>query len=369
VKGAPIFFAQGSLTLTDKGASGINLDWKCYYCYNIFGVLLLLRKTGVALKKVLIVEDTELTREMIKDTLSTKDYEVVEAKDGLEGIRLAYEVNPDLIVLDVVMPRMDGISLCEILSQGSETRDIPIIMLTSKTSSMDVKKGLDAGAVDYIKKPFDEIELLARVKSALRVKSYKTQIDFLKTKLNELSTTDELTDLKNAGYFWDYLNREINKIPRLQRPLSLIIIDIDNFKRVNDNFGHLVGDRVLKEIATILTVNLRKYDLLARYGGEEFVVVLIDTDEEGAFKVAEDLRRKIGENVFQENGRSFQLSASAGVASVVPDMPKNSINTISLFERADKALNEAKEKGMGMSVVMPISYDDNKLDNEMINKG
>jgi two-component system cell cycle response regulator len=313
----------------------------------------------------MIVEDSELTREMVKDTLSTKGYEVVEAHDGLEGIRLAYERNPDLIILDVVMPRMDGISLCNILSQGSETRDIPIIMLTSRTSSMDVKKGLDAGAVDYIKKPFDEIELLARAKSALRVKSYKTQIDFLKSKLNELSTTDELTNLKNAGYFWDYLNREINKIPRLQKPLSLIIIDIDNFKQVNDSFGHLAGDRVLKEIATILTVNLRKYDLLARYGGEEFVVVLIDTDEDGAFKVAEDLRKKIGENTFKEDGKDFHLSASAGVASVVPDMPKNSISTISLFERADKALNEAKKNGMGMSVVMPISYDEKKPEDEM----
>lgn len=321
------------------------------------------------MKKVLIVEDTALTREMVKDTLSTENFTVVEAKDGLEGIRIAYEENPNLIILDVVMPRMDGFALCKILSQGSETRDIPIIMLTSKTSPTDVKKGLEAGAVDYIKKPFDKVELLARVESALRVKSYKTQINYLKTKLKELSSTDELTNLKNAGYFWDYLNREVNKIPRLKKPLSLIIIDIDNFKKINDNLGHLAGDRVLKEIATTLTVNLRRYDLLARYGGEEFVVVLIDTDEDEALKVAEDLRKRVGETAFKENGKSFNVSASFGIASLIPEMPKNSMNTISLFERADKALNEAKEKGKGKCVVMPVSNEKKEALDEIANKG
>ena len=325
-------------------------------------------KAQNTLKKVLIVEDSKLTRDMVKDTLIDKDFAVVEATDGLEGIRIAYEEIPDLIILDVIMPRMDGISLCKILTQGSETRDIPIIMLTSRTSPTDVKDGLEAGAVDYIKKPFDSIELIARVQSALRFKSYKTKIDSLKAKLSELSTTDDLTNLKNAGFFWDYLNREVNKISRLAKPLSLIIMDINNFKEVNDNFGHLVGDRVIKKIATILTVNLRKYDLLARYGGEEFVVVLIDTDENDAFKVAEDLRKRVSENVFEEEGKKFHLTASFGIASLVPEMPKDLLNTISLFERADKALGEAKSKGSGMSVIMPVSYEKKETEHEMIEK-
>lgn len=309
------------------------------------------------MKKVLIVEDSRLTREMVKDTLIAESFAVVEANDGLEGIRKAYEEIPDLIILDIIMPRMDGVSLCKILTQGSETRDIPIIMLTSRTSSTDVKEGLEAGAVDYIKKPFDSIELIARVRSALRFKSYKVQINSLTAKLNELSITDDLTSLKNAGFFWDYLNREVNKIPRLEKPLSLIIIDIDDFKVVNEKFGHLVGDRILKEIATILTVNLRRYDLLARYGGEEFVVVLIDSDEKEAFRVAEDLRKKVAEKAFEENGEKFPITASFGIASLVPEMPKNMLNTISLFERADKALGEAKSKGKGISVIMPVSYE------------
>ncbi len=275
---------------------------------------------------------------------------VLEASNGLGGLKLAFEEKPQLIILDIIMPQMDGIKTCRMLTAGSETKDMPVIMLTSKTSSSDVKEGLEAGAVDYIKKPFDKVELLARVESAIRIKEFKDQISSLRTKLKELVTTDDLTGLKNASFFWDYINREVNKLLRIDNPLSLVILDIDDFKWVNDTFGHMTGDMVIKEVAQILQSNIRRYDLLARYGGEEFVAVLIDTEEDEAMSVAENLRRKVQEREFNEGGNKFHLSISCGVASITKNMPKYMIKAISLFERADKALYEAKEKGKGMTV-------------------
>lgn len=302
------------------------------------------------MKKVLIIEDSELTRTMVRETLTAEGYMILEASNGLGGLKLAFEEKPQLIILDIIMPQMDGIKTCRMLAAGSETRDIPVIMLTSKTSSSDVKEGLEVGAVDYIKKPFDKVELLARIESAIRIKEFKDQIASLRTKLKELITTDDLTGLKNASFFWDYINREVNKLLRIDNPLSLVIMDIDDFKWVNDTFGHLTGDMVIKEVAQILQSNIRRYDLLARYGGEEFVVVLIDTEEDEAISVAENLRRKVQERKFNEGGKKFQLSVSCGVASLTKHMPKEMFKAISLFERADKALYEAKEKGKGMSI-------------------
>lgn len=302
------------------------------------------------MKRVLIIEDSELTRTMVKETLTSEGYEVMEASNGLGGLKLAFEEKPQLVILDIIMPQMDGIKTCRMLTAGSETKDIPVIMLTSKTSSSDVKEGLEAGAVDYIKKPFDKVELLARVESAIRIKEFKDQIASLRMKLKELVVTDDLTGLKNASFFWDYINREVNKVSRIDNPLSLVILDIDDFKWVNDTFGHMTGDMVIKEVAHILQSNLRRYDLLARYGGEEFVIVLVNTEEDKALTVAENLRKKVQEREFNDDGKKFRLSISCGVASITKNMPKNMIKAISLFERADRALYEAKEKGKGMTV-------------------
>ena len=302
------------------------------------------------MKKILLIDDLELSRRLVGNILSKQGYEVIEAADGLEGFRRASEVNPDLIIMDVVMPRIDGIETCRMLTSGAETQDIPVIMLTSRTSSSDVKKGMEAGAVDYIKKPFDEVELLARVGSAIKIKDFKDQISVLKSKLNEITTTDDLTGLKNASFFWEYFTREVNKFNRIKKPLSIIILDMDDFKNINDDFGHLAGDRVLCAVGDILRKNVRKYDLVARYGGEEFVIVLVDTQEEEAFEIAENVRQAVEAHAFKEEKKTFHLSVSAGVATLNKDTPEKMHRAIAIFEWADHALYRAKEEGKGRTI-------------------
>ena len=287
---------------------------------------------------------------MVGNVLSKQGYEVVEAADGLEGLRRADEVKPDLIIMDVVMPHIDGIETCRMLTSGAETQDIPIILLTSRTSPSDVKKGMEAGAVDYIKKPFDETELLARIGSAIKIKDFKTQVSTLQSKLSEITTTDDLTGLKNASFFWEYFNREVEKFNRIKKPLSIIILDVDDFKDINEDFGHLAGDRVLYTVGDILRRSVRKYDLVTRYGGEEFVIVLVDTNEEEAFEIAEHVRRAIEAHVFDEDDRSFHLSVSAGVATLGAKTPKKMHRAVSIFEWADHALYRSKEEGKGRTV-------------------
>ncbi|MBN1882674.1 MAG: diguanylate cyclase [Deltaproteobacteria bacterium] len=303
------------------------------------------------MKKILIIEDHELTRGLVNRILSKRGYEVIEAADGLEGLRKANEEKPDLIILDVVLPHIDGMEACRMLTSGAETQDIPVIILTSRTTLSDVKMGMEAGAVDYVKKPFDEVEFLARVGSAIKIKEFKDQISILKAKLSEITTTDDLTGLKNAGFFWEYFSREVTKFNRIRKPLSIVILDVDDFKNINDAFGHLAGDRVLVKVADILRRNVRQYDLVARYGGEEFVVVLVDTDEEEAFGMVEKIRGAIESEVFTEEKKSFSLSVSAGVATLGENTPEEMRRAIAMFEWADHALYRAKETGKGKTVV------------------
>jgi len=303
-------------------------------------------------KRILIVEDSELTRGIVKETLTSAGYDVIEASDGMEGLKLAFEETPDIIILDVMMPKIDGYKTCRMLAAGTATREIPVIMLTSKSSSADVKEGLEAGAVDYIRKPFDHIELLARVESALKIKTFRDQISELKAKLREMTTTDELTKLKNANYFWDYLNLEINKFNRLLNPLSIILLDIDDFKTINEKHGPIEGNMVIKEMAEFLKANVRRYDLIARYGGTQFVIVLVNTDEKESLVIAQKLINKTKERTFNIKDDTVNISITCGVATLTEKMSEEMFNSISLFERVDKALSHAKQAGKGVALSM-----------------
>jgi two-component system cell cycle response regulator len=310
------------------------------------------------MKTVLIVDDSRLIREMLKDTLGPAGYRCIEAGNGSDGIALARREHPDLIIIDIVMPHMDGINACRILSRTPETAGIPIVILTVRSSTADIKAGLEAGAVDYITKPFDGTELLARVDSAVKIKEFTDQIKTLKLRFKEITSTDDLTGLRNAAYFWDYLKRTVKKSGVQEKPLSLIIVDLDNFKSVNDLFGHLYGDLVLKETAGILQNSLGRKGLIARYGGEEFAVVLPNTDEDRAFAAAERMRQGLREHEFIRDDKSFFISISCGVATMGPQPRDRGDEAVALFERADRALYAAKTKGKGMSVIAPPSEDD-----------
>jgi two-component system cell cycle response regulator len=313
------------------------------------------------MKTILIIDDSRLIREMLKGILEPAGYNLIEAENGKEGIVQARRHRPDLIITDIVMPQMDGINVSRTLTRTPETAGIPIVILTVRASTADIKAGLEAGAVDYITKPFNDMELLARVNSAVKIKEFTDQIKSLKRRFKELTSTDDLTGLKNAAYFWDYLNRVIKKSMKQGGPLSLIIIDLDNFKTVNDSFGHMYGDEVLKQTAQTLRNSLGKKGLIARYGGEEFVVVLTNTDEDRAFIVAEGMRRDLGEREFSRDDKTFSISISCGVATVVFGSHGKGHEPISLFERADRALYAAKTKGKGMSMIAPRLDDESSL--------
>jgi two-component system cell cycle response regulator len=303
------------------------------------------------MKTILIIDDSRLIREMLKDVLRPAGYRIIEAETGHEGIVTARGSRPDLIIVDIVMPEMDGIEACRVLNKMSETSGIPVIILTVRASTADIKAGLEAGAVDYITKPFNGDELLARVDSAVKIKEFKDQIESLKLRFKEITSTDDLTGLKNAAYFWDYLGREIKKSARKQVPLSLVIIDLDDFKTVNDSFGHIFGDEVLKEVAQTLKGALGKKRMIARYGGEEFVAVLSNTDEDRAFAVTERMRSTLAHREFSRGGKTFVISSSCGVATMTHHGGDLMEEPVSLFERADRALYEAKMSGKGMTVV------------------
>ncbi len=303
------------------------------------------------MKTILIIDDSRLIRQMLRDILEPAGYRIIEAGNGKDAITQACRDHPDLIIIDIAMPHMDGIDATRILTRKPETAGIPIIILTARTSTADIKAALEAGAVDYITKPFDDVGLLARVNSAVKIKEFADQIKSLRLRFKEIMSTDDLTGLRNAAYFWDYLGRVVKKSIKKGELLSLVIVDLDNFKTVNDSFGHVYGDEVLRQAAQILKGALGKKGLIARYGGEEFVAVLPNTDEDQAFVIAERMRRALGEREFSRDGKTFYISTSCGVATMPGRHDPEHNEPIFLFQQADRALYEAKTRGKAMSVI------------------
>jgi two-component system cell cycle response regulator len=275
-------------------------------------------------------------------------HEVLSAQDGLSGLELAKSHVPDLILLDLVLPQMDGYEVCQKLKQEGKTRQIPVIMLTSKSEPGDKVRGLEIGAVDYVTKPFDEAELLARVNIHLRIKELYDALQEKNRQLQELANRDGLTGLYNHRYFYEQLAQDLLRAKRYYEPLSCLLFDIDNFKRCNDTYGHKVGDCVLKTVGELIQRSLRDSDVAARYGGEEFAVILYHTAADGAFEAAERIRLAVKGCEFRKENHVFQITISAGVASF-PHIDINDPST--MIERADRALYTAKQEGRDRVVV------------------
>ena len=292
---------------------------------------------------VLVADDDEDIRALVALRLRKAGYEVVTAANGEEALRLAYELKPDLLLLDVSMPVMDGHEVCrEIQAQGPEAP--PVIFLTARSHGSAALEGFAAGAADYVTKPFRPEELLARVHANLRAKAVRDA-------LAHEATTDPLTGLLNRRGL-DARAVEAAALSRRHgRPLGCVILDIDHFKRINDTFGHPVGDQVLKTVADRIERHTRISDIAARYGGEEFLVLLLETDGEGAAAVAEKLRAAIGAEpvAILSPGEevAVPITASVGVASWRPAMGEPP----DLFGEADKALYEAKRRGRDQVVL------------------
>ncbi|HET9451337.1 MAG TPA: diguanylate cyclase [Aggregicoccus sp.] len=293
---------------------------------------------------ILIVEDDEASRESLSELLEAH-YEVIGAADGDAGLALARERLPDLILLDRFLPHGDGLSVLEALQRDRRTERVPVILLTADEDEATLERGLELGAVDFLHKPANARELLARIQRALRQSAQKKQ-------LHELAQTDALTGLANFRALELRLEEEFKRARRYQYPLSVVIIDLDHLKAINDGMGHDVGNRAIFALAGHLRSNLREVDFAARFGGDEFVALLPHQTATEAAVFAERVRaglRAVG--VQRDDGRPapFGLSISVGIADHSGGHPRES--AAELMRAADAALYVAKRAGRDQVVV------------------
>jgi len=282
---------------------------------------------------VLIADDDAVTRAVVEGWLVAAGYEVIVAADGDAALALALEKEPDLVVLDVSMPGLDGLEVCRALPRATPAPP-PVIFLTGHSGTDALVTGLDAGAVDYIVKPLVRDVIVARVRAALRSKA-------LRDDLVTHATRDALTGLLNRRELDARTAGAIAHAQRYERPLSCAMIDVDHFKRVNDRYGHAAGDAVLCEAATRLRETCRETDTIGRYGGEEFIVLLPETSSRDAMVAADRVRRAFCDVAFMSGGVDLHLTASIGIAMWAPTMGVPA----SLYSAADRALYHAKERG------------------------
>jgi len=292
--------------------------------------------------RILIVDDSRLIAHVAKTILTKQGHEVILAQDGLAGLQAAKSEHPDLILLDLIMPVMDGYQVCQGLKEEDSTKEIPIIMLTSKAEPADKVKGLELGALDYVVKPFDEGELIARVNIQLRLKQLYEALQEKNRQLRELANRDGLTGLYNHRYFHEQLSKDFLRAKRYHESLSCILLDIDYFKKFNDTYGHQTGDIVLSTLGQVIRDSIRDSDFAARYGGEEFALVLYHADRPTAVNVAERLRQMVEHCEVRDKDHVLHVTISLGVAT----FPHEQIsNPRQIVECADKALYKAKENG------------------------
>lgn len=293
---------------------------------------------------VLIIDDSVTVREQIIRTLESVNLftRYYEAEDGLEGFKKLLSYPVDIILCDLEMPRMDGFKFLSMLKARQELQDVPVIILTGRNDKERKIKGLEQGASDYITKPFDHEELVARVRVHLKIKKLQDDLKRSNELLLELSNTDHLTGLFNRRYMMNALEKEVQRSVRKGGYLSLILLDIDHFKRVNDKFGHLQGDAVLQKVALLLQKELRSYDCAARYGGEEFVAILPDSTLKESVFVAERIRLAVQNTVYNGPLAELSLTVSLGVACFSLEHSRTVDGFIKL---ADEALYRAKANG------------------------
>lgn len=293
---------------------------------------------------ILVIEDSITLRREIIQTLQSHSLATCyhEAGDGLEGLKFLLEIKMDLVLCDVEMPRMDGFRFLAMVRAREELRDIPVLLLTGKDDISSKVRGLEQGASDYITKPFDASELVARAKLHLKIKKLQDELRRANEILLDISNTDHLTGLYNRRYLMDVLEREFLRSSRKGSSLSFLIIDIDHFKEINDKFGHQEGDVVLTRAATAFRDQLRCYDIPIRFGGDEFVAVLPETSLPDAMTVAERVRKALDAITFSGKLEKMKITASLGLSV----HPGKGVKTVEdLIREADNALYRAKARG------------------------
>ena len=308
---------------------------------------------------ILVVDDNPNNIKFLGNLLMTQEYEIGVALSGHDALTFTAEHLPDLILLDIMMPGLDGYQVCRKLKESSLTKDIPVIFITAKVEQEDIIKGLEIGAVDYIKKPFNTTELLIRIKTHLDLKFSREkleeevqkkaiiqkELERVNNELQQLSNLDGLTKIANRRNFDNYLKKEAKIAKRENKTLSIIMCDVDHFKNYNDTYGHQMGDTCLQKIAAAISdACKRPGDLAARYGGEEFVVILPDTTPEGTLKIANAIKHNI--EALQIPHSSSLVNPFVTISMGIATMPiSDEKSTETLIFKSDKALYKAKHNG------------------------
>lgn len=293
---------------------------------------------------ILIVEDDQMTRVIMRQYLAHDGYRVAEATNGEECLELYEQLQPHLVLLDAMMPRMNGFDCCSKLRSLPGAAHCPIIMITGLEDTASVDWAFDAGATDYVTKPVHWPILRRRVRILLEKGYFYRELERANHQLREMAITDKLTGLGNRRYFDDCLEREWNSAMRNQSELSLILVDIDRFKQYNDIYGHPTGDICIQKIAEAFEKSAKRVtDVVARYGGEEFAAILPSTTLEGAVQVAQTLQAAVRVLAISHIGIStHHVTVSQGVASIIPAKGDRFVD---LLNFADRALYQAKAEG------------------------
>lgn len=303
-------------------------------------------------RTLLIIDDSAVIRQQVSETMADNFLfqRVLQAQDGVEGFKLLVNNRVDVILCDIEMPGIDGLKFLALIQSRDDLRDKPVIMLTSHDDIATKVKGLESGASDYITKPFEPQELVARLKVHLQLKTLQDELRRSNRLLLELAQTDPLTRLCNRRSLTEMLENELSRCQRNLAPCSLIMCDIDHFKKVNDEYGHQAGDDVLTIVADLLREHLRPYDLAARYGGEEFCLVLPEATLSQAKEVAERIRKRVEAFSFGGNLAKLSLTISLGVATIDGG---NGNSEDKLIRLSDEALYLAKNNGRNRVETMP----------------
>jgi diguanylate cyclase (GGDEF)-like protein len=293
-------------------------------------------------QQILIVDDEALNLDMLGRRLVTRGYNVATASSAAQALEMMRNRPPSLVLLDVNMPGMSGLQMLDVLKGDEDLKGVPVILVSALSDTENIVRGLQRGASDYVTKPINLPVLLARLETQLKMASLVNQLESQKEILARLASCDDLTGVLNRRSLFETLEVDLNRSTRYRHQLSVLMMDLDHFKRVNDEHGHAAGDEVLRQFAERISHSLRNTDALFRYGGEEFCVVLPETNGRHALHVAENIRHLIESRPFELDTTALHCTVSIGLATFTPPEP---INATQLLERADEALYDAKNGG------------------------
>jgi diguanylate cyclase (GGDEF)-like protein len=302
--------------------------------------------------RILVADDSMVSRQLLESALTKWDYEVISVEDGAKAWEILQEADaPRLAILDWMMPGLSGPEVCRLVRKRNQPHYTYLILLTARNEKADLIEGLEAGADDYLVKPLDTNELKVRLGPGRRIIQLQNELLHVQELLREQATRDALTKLWNRHAISDILTRELSRSCREGVPLGIMMADLDRFKQVNDTYGHIAGDAVLREVAYRISNSIRPYDAAGRYGGEEFLLILPGCDAESALQTAERICDAIRRDPIVLPDLSLRMTASFGVTS----LPRGAFaEPEHLIRIADEALYQAKQAGRDRCVVLPF---------------